>query len=122
MNYSSFHKVFASLLNDDYFIDEQDVLENPEKYLGPNYKEVLNRWFYCESLYYKQWIKYNNRYLKLHIQTRGAARELAKKLALEVIDPRFVDYIGSEEWEIIAAHLYLQRNIPFTFLPLIFDL
>jgi hypothetical protein len=122
MNYSKIHKWFASLFK--YFpnTNEQDVLNNPENYLGPNYKEVLNYWFYCESLSYEQWNVYCNRFRILDVETRHKARSTAIELAKEVIDPRFVECLYTIEQELIASHLFIERGIPFTFLPLIFDL
>jgi len=46
MNYSRSHKAVAKYLNYSYDINDQDVLDYPEEYLGPNYKELLNYWFY----------------------------------------------------------------------------
>jgi hypothetical protein len=122
MNYSSRHNLFASHLNLYYNINEQDVLKYPEKYLGPNYKEVLNFWFYLDSLSDEQWNVYDDRFLNLPTQTRIEALKLTRKLASEVINPRFVEWLNYEVREIVAAHLYIDRNIPFTFPPLIFDL
>jgi hypothetical protein len=121
-NYSDRHKGFANSSSLYYSINKQDVLEHPENYFGPNYKEVLNFWFYWDSWNEEQWKKYDERYWELPGQTRHEARELAKKLALEIIDPRIVYCLNVLEWEIIAAHLYIQQNIPFTYIPLIFDL
>jgi hypothetical protein len=122
MNYSKSHKEFASRLNYIHNINEQDGLEHPENYLGPNYKEVLNYWFYRDSLSSEQWDVYRNRFWSLNSETRKKALSTATKIAKEVIDPRFVDYLYEENYEIVAAHLYLERNIPFTFLPWIFEL
>jgi hypothetical protein len=122
MNYSYYHKAFANSLNYLHNINTQDVLEHPENYLGPNYKEVLNFWFYKDSLSEEQCNVYSKRYWALDSQTYTEARELAKKLAVEVIDSRFVEHFWEEECEIIAAHLYLERDTSFTFIPLIFDL
>jgi hypothetical protein len=41
--------------------------------------------------------------------------EIAEKLASEVINTTFVNFF-SIELEIIAAHLYIERDIPFTLL------
>jgi hypothetical protein len=53
MNYSERHKRFASNLNDYYNINQQDILDHPENYLGPNYKEVLNYWFSLRSILFE---------------------------------------------------------------------
>jgi hypothetical protein len=122
MNYSISHKRFVSQLNRYHCINEQDILDHPENYLGPNYKELLNFWFYCESLSGEQWGVYRNRFWSLNFETLNRARSIATELAKEVIVPRFVDYIWVLDEELIASHLYIERGIPFTFLPLIFDL
>jgi hypothetical protein len=62
MNYSERHKGFANSLTLYYSINKQDVLDYPEKYLGPNYKEVLNWWFYCDSLSHEQLVVYWSRW------------------------------------------------------------
>jgi hypothetical protein len=122
MNYSKIHKWFASNLKYIRNINEQDVLDHPENYLGPNYKELLNYWFYEESLSEEQRNVYLNRVDSLDYETRHKARSTATELAEEVIDPRFVNYLYLIERELIAFHLYIERGIPFTYLPLIIDL
>jgi hypothetical protein len=122
MNYSESHKRFASRLNYIHNINEQDGLEHPENYLGPNYKELLNYWFYRDSLSAKQWNVYWDRVASLDNETLTKARSIAIELAGEVVDRRFVDYISVEILELIASHLFIERGILFTNLPLIFDL
>jgi hypothetical protein len=122
MNYSERHKRFASQLNRYHNINQQDVLDHPENYLGPNYKEVLNYWFYRDSLSSEQIDVYWDRVYSLDNETKIKVSSTAIELAEEVIDPRFVNYISVEILELIASHLYMGRGIPFTFLPLIFDL
>jgi hypothetical protein len=122
MNYSKTHKWFASNLTCIRNINEQDVLDHPENYLGPNYKELLNFWFYRDSLSAKQWNVYWDRVDSLNNETRDMAHSTIEELAEEVIDPRFVEYLSNITRELIAAHLYIERGIPFTILPLIIDL
>jgi hypothetical protein len=114
--------MFANNLSRNYSINKQNVLEHPQNYLGPNYKELLNFWYYWDSLSYKQWYACDYSYLKLDVKTYNQAVKISKKLASEVIDPRITGWLKSEVCEIIAAHLFIQHNIPFTFLPLLFDL
>jgi hypothetical protein len=122
MNYSERHKRFASNLNCYHNINQQDVLDHPENYLGPNYKELLNYWFYRDSLSAKQWSVYLDRVYSLNSETLNKALLIAIELAGEVIDPRFVNYIWVLDQELIASHLFIERDIPFTFIPLFFDL
>jgi len=122
MNRSYFHNTFASILSRNHAINKQDVLDYPENYLGPNYKGVLNYWIYLVYLSHEQWDRYLDKRNKLDREALNKAYDLAENLASEVIDARFVDRLNYEVREIVAAHLYIERNIPFTFLPLIIDL
>jgi hypothetical protein len=122
MKYSESHKQFASQLNRYHNINQQDVLDHPENYLGPNYKEVLNFWLYWDSLSEEQMVVFCNRVDSLDIQTRKKAHSTAEELAKEVIDSRIVKNLFTRELELIASHLYIERGILFTFLPLIIDL
>jgi hypothetical protein len=122
MNYSLLHQHLAYNLSRIHNINKQDVLENPEKYFGPNYRELLNFWFYKETLSDEQLVVCGKRYWESNSQTTVEAKDLAIKLASEVIGSEIPYDIGYTECEIIAAHLYIEQGIPFTFLPLIFDL
>ena len=122
MNYSSLHKKFAFRLKIHLNINEQDVLNRPEDYFGPNYKEVLNLWFLYDSLSQDQKNVHYVRYWTMDDITHNKANKIARELASEVIDPRFVDHLGEITLELIAALLYIERGISFTFIPLIFDL
>jgi hypothetical protein len=122
MNYSFRHKEFACYFHYNYGNTIKNILEHPEKYLGPNYKELLNFWFYLDCQSGEQRKVYWNRYWELDYQTQEEALKIAGKLSPEVIDSRFVGRFSILELEIIASHLYIERNIPFTFIPLIFDL
>jgi hypothetical protein len=122
MNYSNLHRVFASKLYDNYYDNEQYVLENPEKYLGPNYKEVLNFWFYKESLSVEKRLTYSGGKNKLSKQSLIVAIDRSYELASEVIPKKCAIYLCEPSCEIVAAHLYIEQGIPFTFLPLLFEL
>jgi hypothetical protein len=56
MNYSKAHSRLAK--------DFPDVLTEPEKYLGPNYKTVLNFWSFMDTLNEDQWFKVFNIWLQ----------------------------------------------------------
>jgi hypothetical protein len=55
-SYSKIHKRLSELLNNP------DALKNPKKYLGPNWKNVLNFWFYLDTLSKRDKIKISERY------------------------------------------------------------
>ena len=54
MNYSKIHQRFAR--------DEVDRLADPEKYMGPNYKKILNFWWFLEGLNDSQWKNVGERF------------------------------------------------------------
>jgi hypothetical protein len=120
MIYSKRHKRFASDLKNYHNINEQDVLKHPENYLGPNYKELLNYWFYWDSLSDVQTHVYFKRINSLDTISRYNSQSIAIGLAKEVIDHRFVNFLFIIEIELIAAHLYIERFIIFTRIPLLF--
>jgi len=124
MNYSYSHERFANDLYLYHGFNEQDVLDSPRKYLGPHYKELLNFWFYYESL---SELKMNNYCYKLNELAKNSYahntyENLNISFALEVIEPPSIYHLYDIELEIVAAHLYIQREIPFIYIPLIFDL
>jgi hypothetical protein len=47
---SRIHKETAQLINIIYDISVEDVLSNPENYLGVNYKKVLDFWCHLDTL------------------------------------------------------------------------
>jgi hypothetical protein len=56
MKISKIYQKFSEVLN------KPDVLTDPEKYLGPNWKQVLNFWNYADELSDKTIVKIINRY------------------------------------------------------------
>jgi len=112
----------ARCISYKFGIEQQDVLEHPEKYLGPNYKELFNFWVYWDSLSSEQLEAYVDRSWYLVGQTFRGEFNIEAKFFSEVIGICITNNLSNIDCEIIAAHLYLERNIPFTFLPLIFDL
>ncbi len=57
---SKIHKHFSERLNNSR------VLENPEEFLGPNYKEVLNFWLILDELSEEQLRIVKGRYYDFH--------------------------------------------------------
>jgi hypothetical protein len=50
MKISKAHKEFAYRLRFLFQISDQDVLNHPENYLGPNWDAVINFWLYLDTL------------------------------------------------------------------------
>jgi len=96
----------------DYFKSSSfpsDFLENPENYLGPNYKTVLNFYECFFGLIYES-----------NLPTEvGAYRYILDKTVLEIITPEIKANLPfpSAVFEIIAMHLLLERGETLKFIP-----
>jgi hypothetical protein len=136
MTYSKTHKRFADRLNN------QRALEHPEDYLGSNWKDVLNFWWYLECLSEDQWEIVRQRYRALGYEVRAAAGAAAWDAARDAAgyaarnaawaaaaDGGFVVSAadvavatGYATWELIGSHRLLEQGKSLTFLPLFLDL
>jgi hypothetical protein len=125
MTYSKIHQKFSERLN------QPDVLTDPEKYLGPNYQDVLNFWIYLEGLSDKEKEEMANHYWDLDDDVRESAGHGARNAAEEVVGCGFrheawrAAYNVTKWWvfgeatlELIAHHKLLEQNKTPTFLPL----
>ena len=136
MNYSKIHQRFAR--------DEVDRLTDPEQYMGPNYKEILNFWWFLEGLNDSQWknvgerfyllgenlesIKHNKLVVdnSLKVQTAvdnkviwGTAQRVCEG------EGRHHDQVYAVEWatdELISMHLTLEQGHSLVYVPLFNDL
>lgn len=120
------------------FMREEEVIPNPEKYLGPNYLSVLNFWLYLETLSKEQLIKLSKLYSAIAYYERFKAVKQATILSEQSIPVGYVntvwnagqiiDYsdnafnanycMGYATLEIIASHLFIEQVEPFTFIPM----
>jgi hypothetical protein len=118
MTYSKIHKRFSERLN------QPDALTNPEKYLGPNYQDVLNFWIYLDSLSDQEREELGQRYWDLNYNVRLSARIAARDAAEEVVGEKFRSAVtgrwvfGYATWELIGHHKLLEQGKTLTFLPL----
>jgi hypothetical protein len=80
---SKTHKRFSELLN------QPDALTNPEKYLGPNWEDVLNFWIYLDTLSDKEKEEMAQSYWALDEEVRVSAIDTARDAAGEVVGLRF---------------------------------
>lgn len=120
------------------FMRQEDVIPTPEKYLGPNYLSVLNFWLYLETLSKEQVIKLSKLYSTIdyyeRLQVAKQATNLSKKTipvgymntawnASHIIDYRTNEFnanycMGYATLELIASHLFIEQEEPFTFIPM----
>jgi hypothetical protein len=106
----------------------EEVLTNPEPFLGPNWETVLRFWLYFESLTFKQMDELDRRYYRLNSSYSSRAWKLAAETSEEIIGnviDRFsfsTSYLLDATYELIAMHLLFERGHSLTFVPLIKDL
>jgi hypothetical protein len=109
MNYNSErHEQFSRM------IGNPEVLSQPEKFLGPNYKTLLNFWIYWQSLTRKQ----KDVYFSKHFPADSFARIQSHFNVMNIPDYGFY-YI---EREIMAAHIIIDSGECLTFLPILENL
>jgi hypothetical protein len=111
------------------YLNNPEVLTNPEPFLGPNWETVLRWWLYKESLTYEQRIELVRRYCAIDYNTSDRAWDLVYNVAVEVIGADncwavwFVAPIPTTiTMELISMHLLFERGYSLTIAPLIKDL
>ena len=128
MKISKVHKRFSERLQDPR------VLTNPEEFLGPNYKAVLNFWLILDDLSeeqlkliegfsedfcnkpYSEWLKVIDEALKASYQTIGYKyTNQAIFVAGVCFDTSFTSEVTLE---LIGMHLLLDQNKPLTIFPM----
>jgi hypothetical protein len=125
MTYSKIHQKFSKYLN------QPEALTNPEKYLGPNWEDVLNFWIYLDTLSDEEKEEMDQRYRALDDDVRDCAIDVARNAANEVVgeDFRYAAWLaawfvtgrvvfGDATLELIAHHKLLEQDKTLTFLPL----
>jgi hypothetical protein len=125
MTHSKTHKRFSERLY------QPDALTDPEKYLGPNWEDVLNFWIYLDTFSVLEMKEISDRYWALDYHARNYAWGAAIDAAEEVVGEKFriaawyaawdvtgESVFGTATYELIAHHKLLeQEKIPI-FLPL----
>jgi hypothetical protein len=125
MTYSKIHQKFSK------YLKQPDALTNPEKYLGPNYQDVLNFWIYLEGLSKHEREEIAERYYALDDNVRNSTIFAACDAAEEVVCLEFRHIawwaayavtgrcvFGNATLELIGSHKLLEKNKNLTFLPL----
>ena len=107
------------------------VLSNPEEFLGPNYKTVLNFWLRLDELSKEQLKVVRERYYAFFNENPSEwykAADLARDASYEVVGANYANYAGYAVWgvtisdaacratrELIGMHLILDQEKPLTF-------
>ena len=119
MKISTTHQYFSNRVS-------QEALTNPEPFLGPNYKTVLNFWYYLDTLSVVQWDVVRERYLAMSYDARYAAQDLALNVAKDVVGEinwnavyyATPNYTKCATYELIAMHNLLEQGKKLTIVPL----
>jgi hypothetical protein len=130
MKISKIHQNFANNLNN------QRALSQPEEFLGPNWKDVLNFWFFLDTLSPEQLEIAEDRYDELLLDDL----EIVDDAAWETFDVCSVG-VGASPYviassidlysdhadyhttlELIGAHKILEQGKPLVLVPLWLDL
>jgi hypothetical protein len=125
MTYSKIHQKFSKILKNPA------ALTNPEKYLGPNWEDVLNFWIYVDGLSDKEKGEMAQSYWALDEDVRDCAFFAAMDVAGEVVGNEFrveawrasyyvtgCDVFCDATLELIGHHKLLEQNKTLTILPL----
>jgi len=110
------YAVFLGVINDREPGSPQDVLTNPEKYLGANYQEVLRFWDHLDTLSSEEIEAAKKTYWDLDSEVRHSARRIANLYS--VAPASSVPEIDFATWELVGYHKLMERGIPLTFIPL----
>jgi hypothetical protein len=90
---SAAHSVFLRHINDRVKGSPQEVLTNPEKYLGPNWEKVLNFWEHLDSLTEDQLKVVRESYRNLSVEEQ--MRSIANAYNAAKATTEYVSYAGS---------------------------
>jgi hypothetical protein len=112
MNYSTNHRLLSFWLDNN-----PEVFEHPEKFLGPNYKMVLDFWTKIDSLtekeeFYQRCDRKNDWYV-MGYDDWQKARSKAWDLAF------YDDIIDIATYELMAMPFLLKHGHKLVFVPLI---
>jgi hypothetical protein len=134
MKTSKAHQRFAESFQNR--LTYQRVLDHPEEFLGPNWKDVLNFWLFLDTLSEEQWRIVEDRYWELDCSARCAAQNAAwdAKVAWDALDaaawaaalsatPSSAAWAaGNATAELIGSHILLSQNKSLTFRPMFLNL
>jgi|688.fasta_scaffold199800_5 hypothetical protein len=88
------------------YLSNREILTNPEKYFGPNYKILLNAWIIQENP-------------RVRWNTPAVDSNCTYTEACKVVGPAISSWCGIMSREIIAAHLILAAGKDMQLIPTI---
>jgi hypothetical protein len=128
MKTSKAHQRFFEKLN------EPRALTNPEDFLGPNWKDVINFWFYIDGLSEEERRKIGESYWALDGDVLDSAWRAAYNASKDVVEftvtiaacgasvcrsyGTYRAFFGYATYEVIGHHKLLEQGKSLLFLPL----
>jgi hypothetical protein len=112
MKISKIHQAFSERLKNP------DVLTNPEKYLGPNWEDVLNFWIYVDTLSDEEKKEIDERYWALDFIVKYSTNYVARDAAKVVVGKDLLAACCVMGWvvfrhatlELFVHHKLLEQN------------
>jgi hypothetical protein len=105
MTYSKIHQAYSEHLN------QPDVLTHPAKYLGPNWKDVLNFWIYLDTLSDEEKKKMYDRFLALDFKVREFAIIASRDAAREVVGEKFRNAAWLAAWNVTEKGVFGEATL-----------
>ncbi len=105
MKISKTHQLFS------YLLEDPKALTNPEDYLGPNWKTVLNFWLYIDTLSDDEQVKMENRYWDLDEDVQESAWRVSFRVFKEVMAGGVIVYNDLNVIWRAAFHVTNKRSV-----------
>ncbi len=112
-------------------LDDQRALDQPEEFLGPNWKEVLNFWLYLDTLSPEQFDIAIRRFWAFDLNDRISLRNLIWNASCDIVGENNIlrsyraTYAGVDAFatiELIGVHKIFEQGKPLTFVPIFLNL
>jgi hypothetical protein len=100
------HSLFLRNINDNFEGSPQEVLSNPEKYLGPNWEKVLEFWWYIDTLSVEECDKIGNSYWTLENKILESAKSSVYDAATEVVVFGVADDTRPDTYDVISTWVF----------------
>jgi hypothetical protein len=113
------------------YLGNQRALSNPDEFLGPNWKDVLNFWLYLDTLSYEQLDIVDSQYRAFDLADKDSVWFLARNAASEVTSRHISNCVyvstpghvrATATIELMGAHKILGQGDTLTCVPMFLNL
>jgi hypothetical protein len=95
-----------------------DIIYDPEKAFGPNYKTLLNFWIYLDIIGTAEQMRYHNTILNMDdaewVEAKGNTNNAAAQM-----NGNILMQLTCYELELVVAHILIDSGKTLTFIPLL---